>query len=103
MNHSFLPLWAAAVLLSVASLHVSPGRVPLVPLLFAQDHPGEYRAGTFCSPNGDIVGPVQTKDHPCHCKRMAESPDCESVVTEDTACLQYCHSAHCRCPIACSH
>ena len=83
----------------------------LVMLLAAfQTEPPEYPTGTFCTPHGDLVGHLQTTDHPCHCSRMYVSPedgsgehaDCDTAPpSHDPQCKQWCHESHCSCPIAC--
>ena len=80
--------------------------------LALQAEPPEYPAGTFCTPRGDMVGHLQTADHPCHCARMHVSEDtgepvhgaaCETApATHDPQCQQWCHEDHCGCEVSCA-
>lgn len=69
--------------------------------LAALQEPPIYPEGMYCTPRGDVVQGVQTPDHPCRCKRMADPEDSCETVRESSECLQWCHKEHCKCPIAC--
>ena len=67
----------------------------------AQERP-EPPAGWACTPRGMVKDGQQTNDHPCSCKRMDHSDDCEGVPLEDPVCEVYCHKEHCQCPVMCA-
>ena len=73
----------------------------LLMLVLPWQEPPEYRDGTFCTPKGDLVGPLQTPNNPCVCRRVDHDPLCEGVPWKDQRCRQWCHEQHCACPVAC--
>ena len=74
----------------------------LIALVAVFQEPTEYPPGYYCSPQGTISdNKVIDPAHPCICKRMDHSEDCDGLPIEDAMCMQWCHKDHCGCPVTC--
>lgn len=96
-------LLSAVLLLSACSFTSSVSPTPFGRLMFGLmiQEPDEYPLGWLCTPSGDRRNGVQTAEHPCACKRMVTTDDCEGEPSHENVCKQWCHERRCGCPVTC--